>query len=264
MDLFHRLETVLSALENNEFNVITFLCELLRSDEPRHIDAISPFTTSQGFTQLFDALSVNELAYKPLLKAIRTFLLPIYNKEMVQVTASAAGYHFNAKNMSAERIANFSCAKMGKDLQVRAPLVWELFGVLINEPTGKDADGDVNMALSTESTGVIDTEDEEDDEDTVPLGPLVDVDNGYEGSDGPNAAAPLRGPEWTHNNDIPRDIPEDPDSSGADEWEDIENEIDEDNTPQVRSKKAQKRREVLFVVVRTYFGFRLDIADSDL
>lgn len=79
------------------------------------------------------------------LKHVRTTCVA----ELAQVADKKHGYHFNAVNLTAEKVASFSINNMADNLQRSAPTTWELMGALL------DSHGNsTSLANPTEGTEI--------------------------------------------------------------------------------------------------------------
>lgn len=245
-----KIDLILAFLDNERVSVGSFLTTLINSVEANHIATLAAGFPSADQRVFIRAWAKNPSTSTTFDEEIHRQATIGYLREMVDVQDKAAGFHYNASSMTAERLEAFEAKEMGKKLEGMAPSLWQLFGGLLDarhqlslERRRCDGDGDTDM-ISSQTGRSVDSGESEDEEETAV--PARESDTAIDGEE--VAFMHPEDPEWIHE-------PEGGDTSS-------DNESADDNDQETRkiltrgkrmTKKAIRKREALLLIVSLPF-----------
>ncbi|KAG8999249.1 hypothetical protein FRB90_012123 [Tulasnella sp. 427] len=137
-------------MNERSVSLASLILGILQSAGASQTEALQAFTRSGEYEKVQLALSRHPATSKIAHDTAQTLIIAKYNQELHQLTSSTAGYRSNAANMSAERILDFSCKKMGENFHKQAPYMWSLLGILLKSEADLQ-DPDIDEISSTEN-----------------------------------------------------------------------------------------------------------------
>ncbi|KAG8989616.1 hypothetical protein FRB90_002167, partial [Tulasnella sp. 427] len=242
-----KIDRLLRMFEEEGVSIIPFLLALLTSTDENHIAAVTKEFRIKDQRALIKELADNPSTSQIFAEESCLITVITYLQEMVTVQERAAGFHYNAASMTAEKLEGFESKEMGKRLSNLAPELWQLFGYLLNARhhlalqkkllRRLDKDGDSAMESSSTLT-VLDAVESSDEEEIT--GAVHGVNE-----DETQASLPPEDPQWIHE-------PEGGDTTSEDEDTDEEDlEVAKIlNRKKRMTKKAIRRREALLLIRR--------------
>jgi hypothetical protein len=178
MDLPHRLDNVITCLQDNDFTIPTLIRSVLESSSNSHHACQESilFRATNICTDLFRAVESN---------AISSWAFDIVKKklcgEVTELARKENGLHFNASNTTAEYLEGSFMVNASQKMKKVAPDLWDLLYCLLDAnplrrrtmPTKNDAETIEGLAADAEGDlgeigGDDDTNMNEDLEDDTP------------------------------------------------------------------------------------------------
>ncbi|KDQ16397.1 hypothetical protein BOTBODRAFT_173273 [Botryobasidium botryosum FD-172 SS1] len=185
MSTEQQITEILHTINANGLDVSSFLIGFIQSAAQDHKPAQCQFFSPESLSILYNTLHSTPSTIPVALAGAKRAIIAQSAHKITSIMQKAAGYHFNAAGMSAERIEKYSVEAMDRNMRASAPLLWELFSTFLrtewqaapnNQASEQDGSASDGHGLDEGEGAVRERPPKRQDEDDGPPAHIVDDD----------------------------------------------------------------------------------------